>query len=208
MSNEIAGLDRFIINGDAYADARLAEGQIIEHASKVTLWVMRPGTMRMINQTTEGSKEIFFNDGVLTVSIQPQNFYAQTEIPKGIESAMDFAISELNIDAPLMDFLMKNVAETLSKDASSIRYLGTSLIRDTAYDHVGIRGPEIDLQIWIPVDGAALPGKIVMTSKWEGGSPRFVAFLDWEINPTVESASLEFAPPEGAVRIEFLLDSQ
>ncbi len=208
MSNEIAKLDRFIVTGEAYVDARLAEGQIIEHASKVTVRVKRPSSMRMTNQTSEGLKEIYFNAGVLTVSTQPQNYYAQAEIPEGIGAAAEFATRELGIDAPLIDLLMKNVSENLSKDARSIDYLGTSLIRDAIYNHIGIRGPEIDLQIWIPVDGPALPAKMVMTSKWEAGSPRFVAFLNWEVNPEIKADSFEFTPPEGAIKIQFLHDSQ
>ena len=41
MSSEIAGLESFIIRGDAYTDARLGAGQIIEHASEVTMRVHR-----------------------------------------------------------------------------------------------------------------------------------------------------------------------
>ena len=33
MSAEIAALDSFIVHGDGYSDARLAAGQLIEHAS-------------------------------------------------------------------------------------------------------------------------------------------------------------------------------
>ena len=53
MSAEIAGLDRFIVNGDAYADARLDAGQIIEHASQVTLRLRRePGSIRITNRNS------------------------------------------------------------------------------------------------------------------------------------------------------------
>ena len=41
MSAEISGLDNFIVHGDAYADARLDAGQIIEHSSQVTLRLRR-----------------------------------------------------------------------------------------------------------------------------------------------------------------------
>lgn len=66
-SAEIAGLDGFIVAGDAYTDARLPAGQIIEHASQVTLRLSRPGSIRITNRDAEQTKEIFFHDGLLSV---------------------------------------------------------------------------------------------------------------------------------------------
>jgi len=208
MSAEIAKLDSYEISGDAYADARLAAGQIIENPSQVRLRLRKPGTLRLTNRDTENTKEIFFNDGILTVYSQLENFYAQTEIPKDIESAVTFAMDEIGIDAPLLDFVSSNVSENLLQAAGEVRYLGTSLIREKVHHHIGLRGPEVDMQIWISADGPPLPGKVVMTSKWEGGSPRFVAFLNWDTSPSIPTDSVRFEPPKGAIEIEFLLDSQ
>lgn len=208
MSAEIAKLDSYEINGDAYADARLAAGLIIENPSQVRLRLRKPGTLRLTNTDTEDMKEIFFNDGVLTVYSQRENFYAQTEIPEGIESAVTFAMDEIGIDAPLLDFVSTNVSDNLLQAAGDVRYLGTSLIRGKVHHQIALRGPEVDMQIWISADGPPLPGKVVMTSKWEGGSPRFVAFLNWDTSPSIPTDSVRFEPPEGATKIEFLLDSQ
>jgi hypothetical protein len=206
MSDQIASLDAFVVVGDAYADARLPEGHIIEHTSEVTLKILRPNGLRLTNRSSEDSKEIYINEGVITVSTQPRNFYAQTEIPIGIEAGVEFALEELDIDAPLLDLLARDVGENLSKDASGLRYLGTSLVRGEIYHHIAIRSPEIDLQIWIASEGPPLPGKIVMTSKWEGGSPRFTAFLDWDTDPKIPTGSLEFEPAADAVQIQFVRD--
>lgn len=98
MSQTIGGLNRFVIHGDAYVDAGLDEGLVIEQSSQVTARVMRSDALRITNKDAEGSKEIYFYDGTLTVSSQPRNFYAQTEIPKQIAAAVDFAVNELTID--------------------------------------------------------------------------------------------------------------
>ena len=65
-----------------------------------------------------------------------------------------------------------------------------------------------DVQIWIASEGRPLPGKLVISSKWEGGSPRFVAFFKWDTDPAFEPDLFTFDPPDGAVRIEFLSDLQ
>jgi hypothetical protein len=205
-SKAIAGLDSFIVSGEAYTDAWLDAGLVIEHSADVTMKVRRPGEMRLTNRDSETTKEIFFGGGVLTVFNRSRNFYAQKEIPGDAGAAFDYAVNELGIDAPLLDFVSKDIAGLLLKEAQEVRYLGTSLMRGRLFDHVAIRDPEVDIQIWIAAEGPPLPGKMTITSKWKAGSPRFVAFLDWDTSPNFPSDALVFVAPEGATRIEFELD--
>lgn len=206
MSKEIAGLDSFSVSGEAYTDAWLDAGLVIEHSADVTMKVRRPGEMRLTNRDSETTKEIFFGSGVLTVFNRSRNFYAQKEIPGAVGAAFDYAVNELGIDAPLLDFVSKDISGLLLKEAREVRYLGTSRFRGRLFDHVAIRDPEVDIQIWIAAEGPPLPGKMTITSKWEAGSPRFVAFLDWNTSPDFPSDALMFVAPEGATRIEFELD--
>ena len=208
MSAEIAGLDSFIVHGDAYTDARLDAGQIIEHASQVTLRLRRePGSIRITNRNAENTMDIFFDDGSLSVYSTNDNFYAQTDIPKGVESMLDFAVNEVGIEVPLLDFVSANVADGFLQDADEVRYLDTSLIRGEIFHHIGIRSRYVDVQIWIASEGRPLPGKIAISSKWEGGSPRFVGFLKWDTDPAFPHDLFRFDPPDSAVEVEFLLDN-
>jgi len=209
MSAEIAGLDRFIVHGDAYADARLDAGQIIEHASQVMLQLRRePASIRITNRNSEDTKEIFFDAGLLSVYNTNNNFYAQTKIPQDVDSMLDFAVNEVGIDAPLLDFVSANIADDLLQDAEDVQYLGTSLIRDEIFHHIGIRTADVDMQIWVASEGRPLPGKLVISSKWEGGSPRFVAFFKWDTSPDFQRGLFKFDPPDDAVEIDFLLADQ
>jgi hypothetical protein len=209
MSAEIASLQSFVIHGDAYADARLDAGQIIEHSSKVSLRLRRePGAVRITNRDAEETKEIYFDDGSLSVYSSADNMYAQAQIPKGVESMLDYAMDEVGIESPLLEFISADVANELLQDADEVSYLEASLIRDQIYHHVGIRSPEVDVQIWISAEGRPLPGKLVITSKWEGGAPRFVAFFEWDTNPTFQRDLFEFEPPDDAVEVEFVVELQ
>ena len=204
MAAEIAALDRFIISGEAYADARLGAGHIIQNASEVTMRVSKPDSMHMTKEDTQDTKHLYFNDGVLSIYTDPLGYYAQTEVPDGLGAAVDFAIDEIGIDAPLLDFVSKDMMEDLLADAEEVRHLGTSRIRGKLYDHVTIRSSEIDMQIWIASEGQTLPGKLVISSKWEGGSPRFVVFMTWNTDPEFSDDIFNFIPPAGATEINFL----
>ena len=136
------------------------------------------------------------------------HFYAQTEIPKSVDSMLDFAVNDIAIDVPLLDFVSANIADGLLKDAEDVRYLSTSLIRDEIFHHIGIRTADVDIQIWVASEGRPLPGKLVISSKWEGGSPRFVAFFKWNTDPEFQLDLFKFDPPGDAVKVEFLHNLQ
>ena len=204
MSAEIAGLKSFVLSGEAYADARLDAGQIIEHSSQVTMRVRQPDAMYMTNRTSEDVKELHFDSGILTVYTKSRNFYAQKAGPENVDAAVDFAINEIGIDAPMLDFVTRNVAEDLLAGASEVQHLGTSLIRGKVFEHVAIRSAEVDVQIWIASEGPPLPGKMAISAKWEGGAPRTVVFMHWDTDPDIPDGSLRFVPPEGATKISFL----
>lgn len=207
MSAEIAGLDRFVVQGDAYADARLDAGQIIEHSSQVTLRLQRnPSGIRITNRDSENTREIIFDDGKLSVYSTNDNFYAQKDIPQGLSSMLDFAVNEVGIDSPMLDLVAADIAGHMLEGADEVHYLGTSLIRDEIFHHVGIRTREVDVQIWIATEGKPLPGKLAISSKWEGGAPRFVSFFEWDTEPEFSRNFFRFDPPDGAVAVDFLVD--
>ena len=207
MSAEIASLDSFVVNGDGYTDDRLDAGQIIEHSMDVTMRVNRlANALRITNSDAETTKEIYFGNGVFTVYSKTENFYAQKDSPEGIDAAVMFAVDELGIDAPMLDFVFNDVASHLLEDAEAVDYFGLSLFRGKTYHHIGIRAPEIDLQLWIAAEGPPLPGKMAISAKWEAGSPRSVFFFSWDTKPDFGRDSFSFEPPAGSMRIGFNLD--
>jgi len=209
MSAEIAGLDSFVVHGDAYSDARLEAGQIIEHSSQVTLRLRRePASIRVTNRSADSSNEVYFDDGMLSVYNSESAAYAQIDIPKNVNSMLDFAVDEVGIDAPMLDLISADIAGDLLQDADEVSYLETSLIRGETYHHIAFRTPETDVQIWIATEGRPLPGKLTISSKWEGGSPRFVSFLKWEADPVLADELFRFDAPDDAIKVDFLPDLQ
>jgi hypothetical protein len=207
MSAEIASLDSFVVSGDGYTDDRLDAGQIIEHSMDVTMRVNRlANAMRITNRDAETTKEIYFGEGVFTVYSEENNFYAQEDLPEGIDAAVNFAIDELGIDVPMLDFVFNDVASHLLEDAESVDYFGLSLFRGKTYHHIGIRASDLDLQLWIAAEGPPVPGKMAISAKWEGGSPRSVFFFSWDTKPDFGRDSFSFEPPAGSTRIEFEFD--
>ena len=59
------------------------------------------------------------------------------------------------------------------------------------------------MQLWVKEGANAAPRKMTMTMKWEGGSPRRTAVMDWEIVSDLDTKVFDFKAPEGAQEIRF-----
>lgn len=208
MSAEIAALDDFIVHGDSYSDARLSAGQIIEHSAQVRLHMVRETEqIRISNKSAEGAREIYFDGSQLSLFDSQSNVYAQRDVAGGLDGLLEFVTDQAEVDSPMLDFIAADVANTFLDGAVDLKHLGQSLIRGKIYEHIGIRYEDVDVQIWIASDGPTLPGKMSISAKWEGGAPRFVGFMTWDIDPNIEGEVFRFEPPDDAVNIGFLGDT-
>ena len=144
------------------------------------------------------------DDRLLTVFSPESRYYAQTEAPASVGDALDFALEELEIDAPMSDFFKGNVAEGMMTGVHTALYLGLSRIRGVECHQLALRHSEFDVQIWVSTGSNPLPQKVVIASIFEGGSPRFSSLLDWNVSPTFTGETFDFTAPEGSIKIDFL----
>jgi hypothetical protein len=200
-----SSLDQVTIKGVTLTDARLGAGLIVTNSEEVQVSIDRPGSMHISSFDGETNKGLYFHNGLLTVFNSESKLYAQAEIPKDIDAAMEFALEELDIEAPLMDMIYRDVSAHLIGSDETILYLtDKSRVGGTDCHHIAIRGSEADVQLWVEEGDRPMTRKIMITSKWEGGSPRFIANLHWDDDPKFKPDMFEFKAPEGATKIEFV----
>lgn len=204
MSAYRASLDRVMLGGVTFTDARLAGGLMVANSTEVKVLIDRPGSLYISSFDGIQTRELFFHDGTLTVFNANKGFYAQASIPEEIGAAIEFALEELEVEAPLMDLIHQDVSAHLIGSQETILYLADKVrIAGTDCHHIAIRGPETDVQLWVEEGDRPLPRKIMITSKWEGGAPRFVANLAWVTEPEIEPGAFKFQAPEGSTNIGF-----
>ena len=208
MSAYTEKLDQLIIRGTTYTDARLTAGLIVANAAETEMIIDRPGSLYISTFDGEDKKEIFFHEGLVTVFGSKDKFYGQASIPRDIEAAAAFALEELDIEAPFMDLIYRDVVSRLSSSEDAIFYLtDKSRVDGTDCHHIAIRGPEIDLQLWVQAGSQPLLRRIMITSKWEGGAPRYVGNMRWDIAPDIDPEIFKFNAPEGSINIGFSNDT-
>ena len=203
-----ATLDQVVLHSINLTDARLGAGLMVSNSTEVHVSIDRPGSLRISSFDGVQSKELFFHGGTLTVFNSENRYYAQASIPEEIEAAMEFALEELDVEAPMMDMIYRDLLTHLVGSPDSVIYLtNKSLAGGIDCHHIVIRSAEVDIQLWVAEGGKPLPRKIVITSKWEGGAPRFSADLDWDTSAKIDLDIFEFKPPKGSVDIGFAADA-
>jgi len=203
-----ASLDQVAIKAVTLTDARLGGGLMVSNSEEVHVAISRPGSMRIYSFDGAAKKGLYFHDGLLTVFNSENMYYAQADVPKEVDAAITFALDEFGVEAPMMDLIHRDASALLIGSDETILYLtDKSRVGGADCHHLAIRGAEVDVQLWVQEGDRPLPRKIMITSKWEGGSPRFVANLIWDTNPKFEPGTFEFKAPDGAMKIEFTTDS-
>lgn len=200
-----ASLDEVIIRGVILTDARLNHGLMVSNSEEVHVSISRPASMNISSFDGEATKGLYFDNGLLTVYNSGNKLYAQADIPKEIDAAMEFAMEELDIEAPLMDLIYQDASTHLLASGEEIMYLtDKSRIGGTDCHHIAIRGAAVDVQLWVEEGDRPVAKKIMITFKWEGGSPRFTANLMWDTEPKFKPDTFKFKAPEGALKVEFV----
>ncbi len=113
MSAYTTSLDRVAIKGVSFSDARLGRGLMVSNSTEVKVSIDRPGSLHISSFDGVQKKELFFHDGTLTVFNSEKGYYAQASIPKEIEAAIEFALEELEVEAPLMDLIHQDASAHL-----------------------------------------------------------------------------------------------
>ena len=199
-----ATLDQVVLHSVNLTDARLGAGLMVSNSTEVHVSIDRPGSLRISSFDGVQTKELFFHGGTLTVFNSENRYYAQASIPEEIEAAMEFALEELDVEAPMMDMIYRDVSTQLISSQETILYLtDKARVAGTDCHHIAIRGDEVDVQLWVEEGDRPVPRKVMITSKWEGGSPRFIANMQWDLEPDFKPDTFQFKAPEGSVNIGF-----
>lgn len=202
-------LEQFEISGEVAQDARLGAGLIVSNPSEIMIRVDRPNALHVSKFDGIDTQHIYLNDGRLTVFGTHTNFYANAMVPKDIEEGLQFALDKLDVEAPLAELVFASAAKEMLMDGAEAIYLtNKSRIGGVDCHQIVVRGAETDVQLWIQEGSKPVPKRMQLTMKWDNGSPRLTATLNWKTVDNFKSGVFEFKPPEGAQEIKFMGDEK
>ena len=186
-------------------DEVIATGQKLQRTFDSTIEVRRPDGLRIDSVADRYRRDIRYDGKMLVVYDPDKKLYGSFDAPQTIDATIAKARDQFGIDLPLGHLFAEGAYELLSTKTFTATYVGLHRVEGTPCHHLAFSNDNVDWQIWIAAEGAALPRRIVIDYKNRPGRPEYIALLsDWNLKAEFSATEFSFTPPAGAEKIDFL----
>jgi hypothetical protein len=148
---------------------------------------------------------VWFFDGEFTLLKQPANVWASVDAPPTIPEAVDRLVNDYGVPVPFADLFTGDPEELwLGDDVTSVEHVGEAYIDGHWTDHVSVRRPGVDFEMWIRSGEEPFPVRLAYRLVDEPGQPSHSArFFGWSTSVSPDEIP-RFRPPPGSERIEMV----
>ena len=201
MGGTLRGLQRFSVRSDAEIEVVLDSGQKIELDQAIQYRVHKPGHLRVDMKGANFERQVFFNDGQLTIWAPQKKYYAAVATQaKTLPELVANAASQYGLELPLTDLFLWGTDAAPLSDITAAFKVGEGLVDGERVDHWALREQGIDWQVWIS-QATSLPRKLVITGLDDPSQPEFTAQLHWDTKSPIAGDAFVFQPPADAAKI-------
>jgi hypothetical protein len=183
------------------------DGSKLEFGATRRYFVQRPDRVRVETEPREGGRRLTVFDGKSFVMADlGENAYARADLkkPEDLDFVVDLVRERLDAPLPLGELLRNNPRQAIEDSLELAEWVGKERLRGVDCDHLALRNPDTELQLWIAQGERPLIRRIVIRYRNDPGQPSFWGDLDdWSLDPALTPATFTFTPPAGAERIRF-----
>jgi len=180
------------------------DGQKLQFDMKQRVAIRRPGQLFWTTLFDDGSVHWAWCDrGEFTLLKQPANVWGRVKVPPTLKAAVARIDEEYAVDVPFVDILGGDPAELwLGEDVEDVDYIGPAWIGGHWTDHVAIRKPGVDIELWFRRGDEPFPMKFALVFTEEKHLPgHTVRFGGWSTR-LADLAIPKFEPPTDSERVE------
>ena len=197
-------------NQELAVEARVTYESVQESGQKLQFELLQRVAMRKPDQLSWVTlrddatlDRAWYDKGRFRLIRQPANLWGEIRLPGGIAEAVQELVANYMITVPFPDLLSSDPQELwLGDDITSIWYVGEAWVDGRWTDHVAIRKPGADIQIWVQ-KGDPFPVKLAIVYTEDEGMPCYTArFSRWSITLPADPSLFEFTAPPEAERID------
>ena len=181
-------------------------GQKLQFGMLQRVVIQRPVRMYWVtlhdNAATESA---WCQDGTFTMIRQPANVWGRVDVPPTLSDAVSRIAHEYNVSVPFVDLLSGDAGELwLGEEVESVDYIAEAWTEGHWTDHVALRRPGADVQLWFRKGDEPFLVKMAIVRTDEEGLPGFSArFREW-ITRVPDGAVPKFVAPEGSRQLEIV----
>jgi len=181
-------------------------GQKLQFGMLQRVALQRPDRLHWVTLHDDAATETAWcHDGTFTMVKQPANVWGRVSVPPTLADAVSRIAHEYNVPVPFVDLLSGDAAELwLGEEVEWVNYIGEAWAEGHWTDHVALRRPGIDVQLWFRKGDEPFLVKMVIVRTDEDGLPGFSArFRKWSTR-IPDGAIPKFVPPEGSRQLEIV----
>jgi hypothetical protein len=201
MGAYLRSLKAFQVKAATATDDVTDDGQNIETDRVTDVLVRVPNRLRVEVNSDDGHRFFYYNGKTVTLYAEHVNYYATVPAPPTVVELSDRLYDKYGIDLPLADLFTWGTAQSDIGGITQGMDAGPSEILGVTCEQYAFRQAGLDWQIWIQNGDYPLPRKIVLTTTSDPARPRHSAVLIWNLAPSFNDASFDFAPPKDAHKI-------
>jgi hypothetical protein len=205
MSEYLRTAREFTFHADVTYDVVPTRGPMVQYGGTADVSVRRPDRLYVDYSGDRRRSRAYIDGRTFTFHGMALNVYATTEVPAGLDAALDHVFDTVGFSVPIADLLYSDPYAVLTENVESGFWVGRHAVDGTPCHHLAFSQEFIDWQIWIEDGPRPVPRKLVVTHKDDPGAPQYIARLaGWNFQPRLSDHCFEFDPAVGADRIEFL----
>jgi hypothetical protein len=165
----------------------------------------KPDKLFWVTLNDDGSVDsAWVSGGKFSLLKQPANIWGQISGPATVTEMLFRLVEEYDLDVPFEAILARDPENPLiGDDVTSLWWVGEAWVEGFWTNHVALRKPGIDLELWVRKGDEPFPAKMAITYTEEEGRPTYVArFRRWSTTVPDAVSQFTFTPPTDAERVE------
>ena len=167
--------------------------------------VQRPDKLHWVTLNDDGSTDsAWFTDGRFTLLRQPANVWGVIRVPPAIPEMVRRISDVYDVDVPFGDILASDLTELwLGEEVTEVWWVGEAWVEGYWTDHVAVRKPGGDLELWVRKGDEPFLAKMAVTFTEADGQPTYEArFRKWMTALPTDMTDFTFTPPADAEQVE------
>jgi hypothetical protein len=151
----------------------------------------------------------WFSDGVFRILKQPANRWGEIEAPATVAELVRTLDEDYRLNVPFHDLLVADPGDLwLGEEVTSVVYAGEAWVEGAWTDHVAVRKPGVDFELWVRKGPEPFLSKMTIAFTEADGQPTYSArFRRWATS-IPETTEFVFNPPPDSEQIEVVPVSQ
>lgn len=203
MGEYLRSLPKFQVDAQLSQDVIVGTGQKIKALGTSRLVIDGKTHMRADLTTDSLSRSFYYNGKTFTQYSPTLKYFTTVDAPATVLETVHAVEKYYGLQVPMEDLIRFGLDEAQVKALTVAAYVGPSTVNGQLCDHLAIRGPKMDWQVWMTRTEKPLPCKLIVTQTDKPSQPEFSADYKWNLNPKMSAGEFTFKPAKGDAEIPF-----